>query len=280
MALMLILGLVLDRRLGRAGPAVVRARTCRAAGGRSTRSPPTGSDSARRPPRSQPTCARCSRSSRRRRARKRSPASTACERASEACASCSTRRACTGRRCRRSSARGSWPRCLVRRLFSCSSLTGSLDLRLLIGAGLLSLMGWCLPYVRVQRRARLRRRADRPRGARARRPARDDGRGRSRLRGCPPARLAQHRRPARPGAAARAPRAEPRADAGGGASEHVPAGGQPGDAGVHAGARAGGVARRLDRSDPAQTWRSTCGSGGGRRRRSARRRRRRRSSSR
>jgi len=36
------------------------------------------------------------------------------------------------------------------------SLTGSLDLRLLLGAGLLTLMGWYLPYVRLQRRARLR----------------------------------------------------------------------------------------------------------------------------
>lgn len=37
-----------------------------------------------------------------------------------------------------------------------SLLTGSLDLRLLGGAGLLTLIGWRLPYARVQRRARRR----------------------------------------------------------------------------------------------------------------------------
>ena len=36
------------------------------------------------------------------------------------------------------------------------SLTGSLDLRLFLAGALLTLMGWYLPYVRVQRRARLR----------------------------------------------------------------------------------------------------------------------------
>ncbi len=36
------------------------------------------------------------------------------------------------------------------------SLTGSLDLRLLVGTACMTLMGWYLPYVRVQRRARLR----------------------------------------------------------------------------------------------------------------------------
>ena len=36
------------------------------------------------------------------------------------------------------------------------SITGSLDLRLLLAGGLMTLMGWYLPYVRVQRRARFR----------------------------------------------------------------------------------------------------------------------------
>ena len=36
------------------------------------------------------------------------------------------------------------------------SLTGGVDLRLLFGTGLMTLMGWYLPYVRTQRRARLR----------------------------------------------------------------------------------------------------------------------------
>jgi tight adherence protein C len=36
------------------------------------------------------------------------------------------------------------------------SLTGGLDLRLLLAGGLMTMMGWYLPYVRVQRRARLR----------------------------------------------------------------------------------------------------------------------------
>ena len=36
------------------------------------------------------------------------------------------------------------------------SLTGGLDVRLLLACGLLTLMGWYLPYVRMQRRARLR----------------------------------------------------------------------------------------------------------------------------
>jgi tight adherence protein C len=36
------------------------------------------------------------------------------------------------------------------------SLTGQLDVRLLLGGALLTVMGWYLPYVRVQRRARLR----------------------------------------------------------------------------------------------------------------------------
>jgi tight adherence protein C len=36
------------------------------------------------------------------------------------------------------------------------SLTGRLDVRLLFGGALLTMMGWYLPYVRVQRRARLR----------------------------------------------------------------------------------------------------------------------------
>lgn len=36
------------------------------------------------------------------------------------------------------------------------SLTGGLDLRLLLGGGVMTLMGWYLPYVRVQRRARFR----------------------------------------------------------------------------------------------------------------------------
>jgi tight adherence protein C len=36
------------------------------------------------------------------------------------------------------------------------SLTGSLDFRLLLGGALMTVMGWYLPYVRVQRRARLR----------------------------------------------------------------------------------------------------------------------------
>jgi tight adherence protein C len=36
------------------------------------------------------------------------------------------------------------------------SLTGSLDFRLLLGGGVMTLMGWYLPYVRVQRRARFR----------------------------------------------------------------------------------------------------------------------------
>jgi tight adherence protein C len=36
------------------------------------------------------------------------------------------------------------------------SLAGRLDFRLLLGAALLTVMGWYLPYVRVQRRARLR----------------------------------------------------------------------------------------------------------------------------
>jgi tight adherence protein C len=36
------------------------------------------------------------------------------------------------------------------------SLAGRLDLRLLLGGGVMTLMGWYLPYVRVQRRARLR----------------------------------------------------------------------------------------------------------------------------
>jgi tight adherence protein C len=36
------------------------------------------------------------------------------------------------------------------------SLSGRLDFRLLLGAALLTVMGWYLPYVRVQRRARLR----------------------------------------------------------------------------------------------------------------------------
>jgi tight adherence protein C len=36
------------------------------------------------------------------------------------------------------------------------SLSGGLDLRLLLGCGLLTLMGWFLPLVRVQRRARFR----------------------------------------------------------------------------------------------------------------------------
>jgi len=36
------------------------------------------------------------------------------------------------------------------------SLTGGLDLRLLFGGGLMTLMGWYMPYVRVQRRGRLR----------------------------------------------------------------------------------------------------------------------------
>jgi tight adherence protein C len=36
------------------------------------------------------------------------------------------------------------------------SLAGRLDVRLLFGGALLTLMGWYLPYVRVQRRARLR----------------------------------------------------------------------------------------------------------------------------
>ena len=36
------------------------------------------------------------------------------------------------------------------------SLVGALDLRVLLGAGVMTLMGWYLPYVRVQRRARLR----------------------------------------------------------------------------------------------------------------------------
>jgi tight adherence protein C len=36
------------------------------------------------------------------------------------------------------------------------SLTGRLDFRVLLGGALLTVMGWYLPYVRVQRRARLR----------------------------------------------------------------------------------------------------------------------------
>jgi len=36
------------------------------------------------------------------------------------------------------------------------SLSGGLDLRLLLGGGLMTLMGWFMPYVRLQRRARLR----------------------------------------------------------------------------------------------------------------------------
>ena len=36
------------------------------------------------------------------------------------------------------------------------SLAGQLDVRLLLGGALLTVMGWYLPYVRVQRRARLR----------------------------------------------------------------------------------------------------------------------------
>jgi tight adherence protein C len=36
------------------------------------------------------------------------------------------------------------------------SIAGRLDVRLLLGGGLMTLMGWYLPYVRLQRRARLR----------------------------------------------------------------------------------------------------------------------------
>jgi tight adherence protein C len=36
------------------------------------------------------------------------------------------------------------------------SLTGGLDLRLLFGTALMTVMGWYMPYVRMQRRARLR----------------------------------------------------------------------------------------------------------------------------
>lgn len=36
------------------------------------------------------------------------------------------------------------------------ALTGGLDLRLLVGGSLMTVMGWYLPYVRIQRRARLR----------------------------------------------------------------------------------------------------------------------------
>jgi tight adherence protein C len=36
------------------------------------------------------------------------------------------------------------------------SIAGRLDVRLLLGGGLMTLMGWYLPYVRMQRRARLR----------------------------------------------------------------------------------------------------------------------------
>ncbi len=36
------------------------------------------------------------------------------------------------------------------------SLTGGHDLRLLLGGGLMTVMGWYMPYVRLQRRARLR----------------------------------------------------------------------------------------------------------------------------
>ena len=79
-------------------------------------------------------------------------------------------------------------------------------------------MGWYLPYVRVQRRARLRSSRSIAR-SRARRPARDDGGRRRRVRGGPPARLPQHRGPAGPGAAARAPRAEPRPHTGGDAAQ-------------------------------------------------------------
>lgn len=36
------------------------------------------------------------------------------------------------------------------------SVTGGVDMRMLFGGGLMAVMGWYLPYVRVQRRARLR----------------------------------------------------------------------------------------------------------------------------
>jgi tight adherence protein C len=41
-------------------------------------------------------------------------------------------------------------------LLALFSASGALNVRLLIGGGLFTLMGWFLPYVRVQRRARLR----------------------------------------------------------------------------------------------------------------------------
>src|SRR5215211_7332808 len=106
------------------------------------------------------------------------------------------------------------------------SLNGALQPRLLFAGVVLTLMGWYLPYVIVHRRGR--------RGFRGRASA------------C----LAQHRGPPRPGAPTRAPRAEPRPDSGGSVAKPCGARGQPGDAGLHAGARTGRVARRLDRDDP------------------------------
>ena len=44
----------------------------------------------------------------------------------------------------------------ARRSSSCSRSRGGLDLRLFVGGVLMMVMGWYLPYVRVQRRARLR----------------------------------------------------------------------------------------------------------------------------
>ena len=99
------------------------------------------------------------------------------------CASCSTRPACTRRR----------SRSFVGTRILAASIGAGVAVparargrarrsRSFLGGGLMTLMGWYLPYVRVQRRARAAARADRPRGAGARRPARDDGRGRRRLR--------------------------------------------------------------------------------------------------
>ena len=124
-------------------------------------------------------------------------------------------------------------------------------------------------------------RADRLRGARARRPPRDDDRGRHRLRERAAALQPARARPARLRAAAHPRRAVDGADDERGAEEHARAH-EPErlDARVRPVDRPGRDDGRLDRARRFATSPSTCASGGARRRRSGRRRRRSSSSSR
>ena len=114
-------------------------------------------------------------------------------------------------------------------IFVLCLLAGSVDMRVLLSCAVADGDGMVPSERRRAAPGSSSDRGDRPGSTGAGGLARHDRRGRRRLRRGAAAGLEKHRRPARPGTAPRAARAEPRADAGRGPPESRDPGGQPCD---------------------------------------------------